>query len=527
LAVLLFSIPLAIQVSADGGGKIAYMSNTSGNFDIWVMDTDGTNPLQLTADPAWEGHPAWSPDGLHIAYVNQSTSDIWVMDPDGGNKEQLTTEPGSEWNPAWSWDGTKIAFGADRDSDSSTRDDIWVMDADGTNPKQLTTDPAQDVNPTWSPDGTKIAFESYRGNQWEVWVMDADGTNQVQLTNDPIAAGDPVWSPDGTKIAFGSFVNNNCDVWLMDPDGSNLVQLTTHEYNDVDNAWSPDGKKIAYGSWGYDHTWDIWVVNADGSGSPVQLTSGPAYEYSPTWFGEPEPVCISDLQAAPDCDSVHLSWTEWSASGYNIYRGTILGGPYNNIASTLTNSYDDTDVIVATTYYYVVRPVDSTGLEICQSNEASITVPSCGPEFEKVDSKDPVWCGEEFTYTLTYTNPFDEPVCMVMLTDHLPEELEFVSCTGGCNSEDYPDIVWEGVGFPCIGPGESVTRTLTVRVKPSVSESVIINHATMMTEQGNSLTFEDTTILCSTPIPEFPLQALPLVTIVGLLLMVAAVRKMK
>ncbi len=271
--------------------KIAFMSDRAGNLDIWVMDADGSNPVQLTTDSKWDGDPVWSPDGTKIAYASRAGvtftyENIWVMDADGSNPVQLTTDPAMDTRPAWSPDGTKIAFGSDRDGDPATRDNIWVMDANGDNQVELTTDPAQDVNPAWSPDGTKIAFESYRGGQWDIWVMDADGSNQVKLFDDPSSSGSPAWSPDGTKIAFVSYLAGNFDIWVMDADGSNPVQLTTHHWNDIDPAWSPDGTKIVYASYGDDETWDIWVVDADGSGDPVQLTSGEEYNYAPAWFGE-------------------------------------------------------------------------------------------------------------------------------------------------------------------------------------------------------------------------------------------------
>jgi len=137
-----------------------------------------------------------------------------------------------------------------------------------------------------------------------------------------------------------------------------------------------------YASWGDDDTWDIWVINADGSNPPVQLTTGPAYDYSPSWTGEPVAACIDDLQAVSDCGNVHLSWTDTGADHYNVYRGTIMDGPYVMIGSATVASYDDANVVIGTTYYYVVRPADATEREYCQSNEGSV-MPSgnCVPEF--------------------------------------------------------------------------------------------------------------------------------------------------
>ncbi|MDD1681931.1 MAG: hypothetical protein LUQ35_09990 [Methanoregula sp.] len=385
--LILFLLALCVGIATgDGSGQIAYMSSdsgSSGEFEIWVMDADGSNPVQLTTDREWDGQPDGSPDGMKIAYVDShgSNADIWVMNADGTNPVRLTTHPADDYYPAWSRDGTKIAFESDRDGDSATRNDIWVMNADGTSQVQLTTDPATDVNPTWSPDGTRIAFESYRGDEWDIWVMNADGSDQVKLVDNPEGAGEPAWSPDGTKIAFSSHLYDSFDIWVMDADGSNQVRLTTHHYNDLNPAWSPDSTKIVYASWGDDDTWDLWTVDADGSNPPVQLTTGPAYEYSPTWLGEPAAECINDLHAVSDCGSVHLSWTDTGASRYNVYRGVVPGGPYDFLGYTTSVVYDDSSVAVGTTYYYVVRTVDPAGVEICQSNEASTTVYECVPEF--------------------------------------------------------------------------------------------------------------------------------------------------
>jgi Tol biopolymer transport system component len=148
-AVLLLAITLLggtpIQPAAaaypGANGKIAFESDRSGNNDIWVMNADGTNPVQLTTDPAGDHTPAWSPDGTKIAFVS---------DRDGGNFE------------------------------------IYVMNADGSGQTRLTDDPAQDFDPTWSPDGSRIAFVSDRDDGFfDIFVMNADGSGPTNLTNVP------------------------------------------------------------------------------------------------------------------------------------------------------------------------------------------------------------------------------------------------------------------------------------------------------------------------------------------------------
>jgi hypothetical protein len=81
--------------------------------------------------------------------------------------------------------------------------------------------------------------------------------------------------------------------------------------------------------------------------------------------------CVDDLQTASGIDQITLSWTDTGAAGYNVYRATTSGGPYSFIGSTTDSSYVDSDVIGGITYYYVVREAALSGVDLCQSNEAT------------------------------------------------------------------------------------------------------------------------------------------------------------
>ncbi|OGG52160.1 MAG: hypothetical protein A3F84_17995 [Candidatus Handelsmanbacteria bacterium RIFCSPLOWO2_12_FULL_64_10] len=85
--------------------------------------------------------------------------EVYVMNPDGTNLINLTKHPADDRPSSWSPDGTKIAFSSNRDGAWS----IYVMNADGTNPTRLTHDPAYNVGATWSPDGRRLAFGSHSG----------------------------------------------------------------------------------------------------------------------------------------------------------------------------------------------------------------------------------------------------------------------------------------------------------------------------------------------------------------------------
>jgi len=185
----------------------------------------------LTPDQDFDvGGPAWSTDASKIAYFSHihedgiDVGDIWVMDSDGSHKTQLTDDPYYQAHPAWSPDGTTIAYTNGSWPDSH----IWVMDADGTNKKQLTFGIPRDSGPCWSPDGKYIAFHRLEAPYPEhcpsnVWVMKADGTEPTQLTDwavDGIDGASPDWHPAGTKILFVSggmdSLNLDWDIWEME-----------------------------------------------------------------------------------------------------------------------------------------------------------------------------------------------------------------------------------------------------------------------------------------------------------------------
>ncbi len=277
------------------------------NFDIYVMDADGTNTIQLTSDPGSDFQAAWSPDGTKIVFAStrDGNHEIYVMDADGSNQTRLTTAVGDDNAPVWSPDGTKIAFKSERDGDGDK--EIFVMDADGSNQTQLTFNTAVDGGPEWSPDGSQIAFQSTRdGGDYELYVMDADGANQTRLTNEAGLDALPSWSPDGSKILFYSFRDGNNEIYIMDANGSNQVRLTDNLDDDQEPVWSPDGSRVAFvtdrdgnyqiytASVAYENTFAITVTPVNDA--PVNLLTP-----------QPETVASSSIDGVTDIHAADLN----------------------------------------------------------------------------------------------------------------------------------------------------------------------------------------------------------------------------
>jgi len=144
------------------------------------------------------------------------------------------------------------------------------------------------------PSPERIAFCSDRDGNWEIYVMNADGTGQTRLTNNPLPDLEPAWSPDGTKIAF---VRGNpeswpsgfedWDIWVMNADGTGQTQLTSSIRHESGPTWSPDGTKIAFtkGIPGEDEPCEIWVMNSDGSGQTALIGNPSWNDVWPAWWG--------------------------------------------------------------------------------------------------------------------------------------------------------------------------------------------------------------------------------------------------
>ena len=172
------------------GSTILFVSNRTGNLDVFTMATNGTNQRNLTNRSGGDTSPRWSPDGTRIVFVGQFR--IWTTDSDGSSLQNLSgTAEGSYGSPVWSPDGTRIYFVANPDDAAQ----LFVMNANGANQHSIDSSTAIDLEPTPSPDGSRIAWSSKRDGNFEIYVSNADGTNPTRVTNHPSPDTRPRWRP--------------------------------------------------------------------------------------------------------------------------------------------------------------------------------------------------------------------------------------------------------------------------------------------------------------------------------------------
>ncbi|HKS04901.1 MAG TPA: hypothetical protein VJR92_01190 [Gemmatimonadaceae bacterium] len=245
-----------------------------------------------------------------------SVTDIYLMDGDGTHVRRVTTTIGADGFPSLSPDGAQILFESNRlrtNAEPANTSDIFLMKADGTAQIHL----ARGSSATWSPDGKKIAFHASASGTGtpikvdpgaattdsDIFLASIDDlrTNNAKpknITNSPtVIDDDPDWSPDGKRIVFTNHASTDdplnsvtAEVFVIDADGNGSpVRLTNNAEEERAPAWSPDGKRILFqcrkGAPAPGRavaTFELCVMNADGTGM-TRLTTNTVPELTPSW----------------------------------------------------------------------------------------------------------------------------------------------------------------------------------------------------------------------------------------------------
>jgi len=299
------------------GMEITFASDRTGNFDIWVLDLEARELTRLTDHPADDLQPEWAPDGKKIAFTSEraGTKDVWLMDVDYGDLEQLTSSNFKEKGPRWAQNSKRILFVSDRDGN----DDIYKMKANGRRNEQLTYDIGDQRGPNWSDATREIAFTwwEFSKSRAHIYAMDKNGENIRQLTFKKFYDRGPAWSPNGGRIAFNSNRAGNFDIWSMNPDGSEMVQITIDTAKESGTDW----KKAGFSG--------EWTASRKITGKgkenilyigTVHLAEGGALKVEMSW----DDAADLDLGVL-EPDGNLITWK--NPEGYGRHKGNIIPGP--------------------------------------------------------------------------------------------------------------------------------------------------------------------------------------------------------
>jgi Tol biopolymer transport system component len=267
--------------------------------EIWMMNSDGSDPRRLTRNTSDDFGIAWSPDGRTLVFgavqfepdstgeLKPVSARIYSMSAEGGPPTAITPADMRAQFPSWSSDGRRIVFHGGTSFQNNAGMEIYVMRSDGTEIRKLTSNNVADIRPDWSPDGRRIAYTSNRSGSSQIHVMNADGSNDVQITTGPAGVHNraPDWSPSGDKIVFVSSRDGKAQIYVMNADGTGQTRLSNGVEDEGDPEWSADGKHIAFDrdvAFEKKKVPQLYIMNADGS-NPVPLTKLPSTSSHAAW----------------------------------------------------------------------------------------------------------------------------------------------------------------------------------------------------------------------------------------------------
>jgi eukaryotic-like serine/threonine-protein kinase len=290
--------PTPVSTTTGGDGQIAFASNRTGSFQIWVIDSDGSSQRQLTGMAGGACQPAWSPDGTQLAFISPCRGKkdqydgarIFLSDADGKNPHTIPISNNSngDFSPNWSPDGKMIAFASLR---GDSKPHILTYNVGDSSVNTVTNSAFGDTNPVWAPSGLQIAFVRQFPNS-QIWITDLTGQQQFQYSPSGAVINIwPEWNKDGSILYYSQMSPDATIPYLIgltyENRGRNLEFRTpaigTEDIGPIAKpSFSPDGQWIAYESWpdGINH--DIYLMKVNGT-ERRRLTSDKDWDFDPSW----------------------------------------------------------------------------------------------------------------------------------------------------------------------------------------------------------------------------------------------------
>jgi serine/threonine protein kinase len=280
------------QATAMGGGlgQIAYASKVGGVAQVYLMNSDGSDPRPVTKLPEGACQPSWSPDGARLVFVSPCDgntdyypgSAMYIINADGSGLLPLPTMSGGDYDPQWSPDGKHIAFTSLR---NSGRPQLFVLNLEDNEVTSLSEKYGTDFQPAWSPDGLRLVFLSNRRGGQQIWALDETGQDPQQFTHDnSVLNTRPSFSPDGKSLIFTqSLPTGGVPRVIIAPfNFENYSEFRVNSMPMRDAVFSPDGFWVVFEGWEVGGSHDIYTMSASGA-ALTQLTNDAALDFDPAW----------------------------------------------------------------------------------------------------------------------------------------------------------------------------------------------------------------------------------------------------
>jgi len=210
-------------------GKVLAYTQAFGNVNIWRVNGPRSTaqaglPIELISSPRMQADEQFSPDGKRIAFMSDRSGsiEIWVCNSDGSSPVQLTSFGGATpGTPHWSPDGRWIAF----DSRPGGKAGVFVISSEGGEPRRVTEGNSDDIVPSWSRDGKWIYFCSNRSGDWELWKVPVAGGPPLMLTQN--GGFEAKESKDGKWLYYSK--SSEQGIWKMPIQGGKGILVLNRD----------------------------------------------------------------------------------------------------------------------------------------------------------------------------------------------------------------------------------------------------------------------------------------------------------
>jgi len=341
---------------------VAFVSDVTGDDDIYLWSLDSGALIRLTDSPAEERDPILSPDGQSLTYRSNAggTWELYRLDLATGEHSHLDV-------------GSDLARYRARYACQDREPDLCVYEAyrDGNldlvlrseaGDHWLTDSPAGDYAPTWRPGSDTLAFVSWREGQKDLYLVGTSGRDLRRLTETAHDEDSPAWHPDGDRLAFVRWVDGDADLYEMDLESGQTVRLTEDLYPDLSPVYGPEGTllwtRYVPGRPFEVHDpylagqWQLWMRDESGEPHPADLPLSmdiytPAAGYA-VWPDRPV------FDAPPPPDSFRLAGRRVSPVTLDV----VCAGNHPQLSKYVANSYQAwRDEVLAQTGYDVLGQV--------------------------------------------------------------------------------------------------------------------------------------------------------------------------
>ncbi|MFO7972297.1 MAG: Tol-Pal system beta propeller repeat protein TolB [Desulfobacterales bacterium] len=225
--------------------EIAFVSNGTGNKEIYICEFDGYSPRQVTHLNSITLSPAWSSDGKWLAYTSyaKGNPDLYIKHL-REKRGAVISKKGINITPAWVPNQFALAASLSFSGDP----EIYLLTGTGKVINRLTKKRGIDVSPTWSPDGKHMAFVSNRSGTPQIYIKNTVSGEVRRLTFQGRYNTQPSWSPKGDKVAYTGMESGRNNIFVIGSDGQGLIQLTQEQGDNEAPSWSPDASLIVFSS---------------------------------------------------------------------------------------------------------------------------------------------------------------------------------------------------------------------------------------------------------------------------------------